>query len=80
MSRDYSAVASFVNIGYTGIMREPPVRLCCGKRHFGVVCPDGSVQCCVCLERFALDELSQVEDDFVNVCIACKAREDAEGA
>jgi hypothetical protein len=31
---------------------EEPVRLCCGQRHWSVVCPDGLVMCCICFDRF----------------------------
>ena len=36
---------------------EPPVRLCCMQRHWGVECPDGMVQCCICFGRFGKEEL-----------------------
>lgn len=34
-----------------------PVRLCCGLRHWGPVCPDDKVMCCICFERFSQEEL-----------------------
>jgi len=34
-----------------------PVRLCCNQRHWGPVCPDNMVMCCVCYGRFPPDEL-----------------------
>lgn len=60
---------------------EPPVRLCCGQRHFGPVCPDGKVMCCLCFNRVAQDKLrllpnGQLED----VCIECHENERAAGA
>ncbi len=33
-------------------LTTPPVRLCCGERHTGVVCPNGTVMCCVCFKSF----------------------------
>ena len=51
---------------------DAPVRLCCGQRHFGPVCPDGMVMCCLCFKRVSQDELNiasngQKED----VCKEC---------
>ena len=34
-----------------------PVRLCCSQRHYGSVCADGLVMCCVCYGRYDKDEL-----------------------
>ena len=34
-----------------------PVRLCCSERHFGPVCLDGRVMCCICYGRYETDEL-----------------------
>jgi hypothetical protein len=51
---------------------SPPVRLCCGQRHYGVVCPDGKVMCCSCFERVTLGELSVDENGTrVDVCVPC---------
>ena len=55
---------------------QPPVRLCCGQRHFGAVCPDGKVMCCLCFERVSQDDLhvatnGQKED----VCKKCAEEE-----
>lgn len=36
---------------------EIPVRLCCGQRHWGCVCPDGRVMCCICFGRYETHEL-----------------------
>lgn len=61
------------------MLPESPVRLCCGKRHDTIACPDGKVMCCICFHRFTLDELAVgVKRD---VCKGCdddekKARED----
>lgn len=40
---------------------QPPVRLCCGQRHFGPVCPDGKVMCCLCFQRFDRKDLEDVK-------------------
>lgn len=53
-----------------------PVRLCCGQRHFGLQCPDGLVMCCLCFNRFPLDELNETEDGLKeDVCLTCAAHE-----
>lgn len=59
-------------------MNQAPVRLCCGQRHNGSVCPDGKVMCCICFERFKEDDLSFDPEDGKkwDVCKAC-AREEA---
>lgn len=57
----------------------PPIRLCCGERHWGPVCPDSKVMCCLCFERFAQDDLafdSQIESK-VDVCQTCYDAEQA---
>lgn len=57
---------------------EAPVRLCCGQRHYGVLCPDGKVMCCLCFGRFDVSELSEtVDGDKQDVCSACWAEETA---
>lgn len=50
-----------------------PIRLCCGERHFGPVCPDSKVMCCLCFKRFASDALAfdPVIESKVDVCQAC---------
>lgn len=56
-----------------------PVRLCCNQRHAGPVCPDGKVMCCLCFNRFDPSDLSLLPDGRrEDVCVACKASEDAE--
>lgn len=53
-------------------MREPPVRLCCGAAHWGVVCPDGRVLCCICFARFEVDDLNVLPDGSrEDVCREC---------
>lgn len=55
-----------------------PVRLCCGKRHYGAVCPDGKVQCCLCFARFEIADLNLMEDGTAeDVCRACAEKEEA---
>lgn len=56
---------------------EPPVRLCCGKRHFGPMCPDGMVMCCLCFGRFAVDQLNVVDGQREDVCKQCSEEEKA---
>lgn len=53
-----------------------PVRLCCGQRHFGVVCPDNLVMCCLCFERKSQDDLN-INSGGVkeNVCKTCAEAE-----
>lgn len=54
------------------MLSEPPVRLCCGQAHWGVVCPDGDVMCCVCFERVpAPDVWEDTKGGRWNMCKAC---------
>lgn len=52
-----------------------PVRLCCGQRHFGAQCLDGLVMCCLCFERFPVEQLLHDFDGPVDVCIPCDLKE-----
>ena len=53
-----------------------PFRSCCGKRHRGVVCPDGMVMCCHCFCRFHPDDLNTAPDgEKENVCVECARKE-----
>lgn len=55
---------------------EPPVRLCCGQRHYGPQCPDGKVMCCLCFERFEVSQLNICEDGRPeDVCKPCALAE-----
>lgn len=55
---------------------EDPVRICCGNRHAGAVCPDGKVMCAICFERVELDELYVDENkDRWDVCLNCREDE-----
>jgi hypothetical protein len=56
-------------------MDIPPHRLCCGQPHFGAVCPDGKVMCCVCFGRFPVNQLfiDPADGRPVDVCTSCAA-------
>ena len=57
---------------------DAPVRLCCGQRHFGPVCPDGMVMCCICFERVSQDQLNVASNgQKEDVCKQCAERESA---
>ena len=57
---------------------DAPVRLCCGQRHFGPVCPDGMVMCCLCFERVSQDKLNVASNgQKEDVCNECAERESA---
>jgi len=61
-------------------MSEPPVRLCCGTRHYGVLCPvDDHFMCCICFDRFPADEAWRDSDesrwDMCQPCGREQARE-----
>jgi hypothetical protein len=56
----------------------PPVRLCCGQAHWGAVCPDGKVMCCLCFGRFARDGLhTDADGQRLDVCKGCEAANEA---
>lgn len=57
---------------------QAPVRLCCGERHVGVICPDGKVMCCLCFERFPREQLNVRDGHRENVCVPCAEQEDEE--
>lgn len=62
----------------TSVLSKPPTRLCCGKKHYGVQCPDGKVMCCLCFSRFEVKDLNVTEDGRPeDVCVQC-ALEEAE--
>lgn len=53
-----------------------PVRLCCGQRHFGALCPDGTVMCCLCFGKFSPVNLSKKRDgQLTDVCVYCAEME-----
>lgn len=52
--------------------QKPPVRLCCGTRHYGPVCPDGLVMCAICFERVEKENLNTLPDGRKeDVCVRC---------
>jgi hypothetical protein len=57
-------------------LTEPPVRLCCGQRHAGSVCPDGLVACCICFARVPVSGLAVVDGSPIDVCLGCQRREE----
>lgn len=58
------------------ILDDDPVRLCCGQRHPGVICPDGKVQCCLCFSRFTIGDLFKDPDGTIwDICRACENAE-----
>jgi len=55
---------------------DGPARLCCGQRHWGVICPDGQVMCELCYMRYAQNDLYVDEDrQKWNICIGCELAE-----
>ena len=53
-------------------MNESPVRLCCGQSHYGCICPDGLVMCCICFGRFEIKGLYVDQDGFTyDMCRDC---------
>ncbi|CAB4162772.1 hypothetical protein UFOVP783_116 [uncultured Caudovirales phage] len=61
------------------LLSEPPVRLCCGERHLGPVCPDGKAMCALCHHKFAPEDLNTSADgDTENVCKGCARMESME--
>lgn len=58
-------------------MNEAPVRLCCGQRHTGSVCPDCKVMCCVCFDRVSQNKLHKLPNgQLEDVCQKCADDED----
>lgn len=51
---------------------DAPVRICCGQRHYGSVCPDGKVMCCACFDRFDPADLMVEDGNTYNVCKGCE--------
>jgi hypothetical protein len=65
-----------ITTGRCQVLDEPPVRLCCGQRHWTVQCPDGLVMCCLCFGRFPVTELHADEHGYIwDVCKTCKREE-----
>ena len=53
-----------------------PVRICCGKRHLSVDCPDGHVMCCLCFDRFPVSDLNFAENGGFEQVIVIHAQGD----
>lgn len=54
----------------------PPVRLCCGQAHWGIICPDGKVMCQLCFSRFDKSGLFRDSSgDIWDVCRECGEHE-----
>jgi len=48
-------------------------------RHYGPVCPDGKVMCCLCFERFEIKDLNKTNSGIPeDVCQMCHKEEQAE--
>lgn len=61
-------------MGNVSLANNGPVRICCGQRHWGAVCPDGLVMCCHCFKRFPKEELMRDAVDSSkrwDVCLTC---------
>lgn len=56
-----------------------PIRVCCGQRHLGPLCPDGLVMCCLCFNRVPLTDLNLIggdgEEIREDVCRSCAEKE-----
>lgn len=52
------------------MLTDPPVRLCCFQRHYGVQCPDGTFMCCSCFGKFPVAEAT----DGYDVCQRCSSQ------
>ena len=53
-----------------------PIRLCCGQAHWGAVCPDGKVMCCICFEHVSQDDLNVLANGKKeDVCKSCAQKE-----
>lgn len=63
--------------GRPGVALEPwiPYRICCGKQHWTVHCPDWLVMCCICFHRFPVELLAVDEDGLRwDMCEGCGKR------
>ena len=50
-----------MNVATATMEHNMMVRLCCGQRHSGTVCPDGMVVCCICFERVSQQQLNTID-------------------
>lgn len=58
-----------------------PYRPCCGQQHWGAQCPDGRVMCCLCFDKFTLEQLNKNEEgQLEDVCKECAEFEKREMA
>jgi hypothetical protein len=75
------SLADALKASLAAAVTAPPVRLCCGKAHWGAVCPDGKVMCCICFHRFEVSDLNRTEDGSPeDVCRGCAASGEATGS
>lgn len=59
------------NEGTASQVSAAPVRLCCGQRHHGSICPDGKVMCANCFRRFDVADLMVEDGETWDVCKEC---------
>lgn len=71
-----AALRAAAALGAELVDLRPPVRLCCGQRHLGSECPDGSVMCCMCYDRVRRDQLNRLPDGQLEDC--CRECAEAE--
>ena len=45
-----------------------PFRICCGKQHWGAVCPNGTVMCCMCFYNVTQDKLHVLPNGMKEDC------------
>ena len=58
---------------------EPaPYRVCCLQRHWGPQCEDGKVMCCLCFDRFPVEELALEDGTPIDICKPCYEADMAE--
>lgn len=56
---------------------EAPVRVCCGTRHAGPVCPNGCTMCCLCFNIVPREALHvDTDGETWDYCKACAAAEE----
>lgn len=54
-------------------MNQPiiPTRICCGQKHLGDVCPDGTIMCGICFGKFTAEQW----DNEIGCCKVCAISE-----
>ena len=65
-----------MNVATATMEHNMMVRLCCGQRHSGTVCPDGMVMCCICFERVSQQQLNTIDGKKEDVCKRCATYSD----